>query len=79
MGAHVDLGFRQFERDPQTSVRPLSMAILLAGATARQAASATAQAESRRSHAALPAAHQPLGTGAFNVATAAAIMNWKGE
>ncbi len=79
MGAHVDLGFRQFELSSQAPERPLSLPLLLVGVAARQAASATAQFEVRRRHATSAIAPGVLGTGAFNAAVARAIMNWKGE
>ena len=51
MGAHVDLGFRQFEFSPQAAERPVSLPLLMVGVAARQAASVTAQLEVRRRYA----------------------------
>ncbi len=75
----VDFDFRQFDHNPHAAPRPLSLPILIVGVAARQAASVTAQVEQRRCNVASPVAQSHLGTGAFNAATARAIMKWKGE
>ena len=73
----MDLSFSRFDRDTELTVLPPDLAVLMVGATARQAASPTAAVQAgfvRVSPDSMLFA--PL-DGAFNGPMARALMGWK--
>ncbi|MDR6147709.1 hypothetical protein QE363_003502 [Sphingomonas sp. SORGH_AS870] len=74
--ALLDLSFNRFDRDTELTVLPPDLAVLMVGATARQAASHTAAVQAGFVREPVdPALFAPL-DGAFNGAMARALAEW---
>ena len=72
----MDLSFTRFERETELTVLPPDLAVLMVGATARQAASRTAAVQAGFLRAPVdPVLFQPL-DGAFNGPMARALAWW---
>jgi hypothetical protein len=73
----LDLSFNRFDRDAELTVLPPDLAVLMVGATARQAASRTAAVQAGFVRAAPdPALFAPL-DGAFNGPMARYLARWR--
>ncbi|WP_343526661.1 hypothetical protein [Sphingomonas sp.] len=72
----MDLSFTRFERETELTVLPPDLAVLMVGATARQAASRTAAVQAGFARAPVdPVLFAPL-DGAFNGQVARALTLW---
>lgn len=72
----MDLSFNRFDRDTELTVLPPDLAVLMVGATTRQAASRTAAVQAGFTRGALdPSLFAPL-DGAFNGPMARALARW---
>ncbi|WP_322965807.1 hypothetical protein [Sphingomonas fuzhouensis] len=73
----MDLSFNRFDRDTELTVLPPDLAVLMVGATARQAASPTAAVQAGFARVSPdPILFAPL-DGAFNGTMAKALSGWK--
>lgn len=72
----MDLSFNRFDRDTELTVLPPDLAVLMVGATARQAASRTAAIQAGFTRGSPdPSLFSPL-DGAFNGPMARALARW---